>query len=292
MLKDAVRTLQYRAAIFEHARDRVVLDLGCGSGVLSIFAAQAGAQHVYAVERTSLSVLANLMFKANGVDDRITLLRDDSRNIKLPVRADLLVHEILGSDPLAEGIVPILDDARERLLRPEGRLLPGRLEVCAIGLDAQRLPLYAERTKKEVEHLSTLYGVNFSPLDLALQTWDTTFLMSTDHGESALDHLLTDETVLWDLDLSRSLEAQVATPTRSVLRARHHGRLAGVVLFFRAHLDEKMILSTSPYAHRTHWDFTFYDLSRIVAVAPGDEMQVTARVEFVEDRQRIFIDFA
>lgn len=52
MLKDEVRTMSYRASIYNNKhlfKDKVVLDVGCGTGILSMFAAKAGAKHVYGV---------------------------------------------------------------------------------------------------------------------------------------------------------------------------------------------------------------------------------------------------
>lgn len=52
MLKDEVRTLSYRSAIYNNKhlfQDKIVLDVGCGTGILSMFAAKAGAKHVYGV---------------------------------------------------------------------------------------------------------------------------------------------------------------------------------------------------------------------------------------------------
>jgi protein arginine N-methyltransferase 1 len=292
MLRDTIRTLQYRAAIFAHARDQVVLDVGCGSGALSIFAAQAGAKHVYAIERTSVAVLARLMFKANGVEDRVTLIRGDSRSIDLPERADLLVHELFSSDALSEGVVPILDDARARLLRPGGRLLPTRLEVCCIGIDVQRLPFATERITKDLTTLEGLYGFDLSALQIALQTWDTAERPSVEYSEDLRNHLLTDESVLWDLDLSRSTREQVEAPARATLRAVLSGRLAGVLLFFRAHLDDQTLLTTTPHAAKTHWDFTVCHFTQTVVVSPGTAVDVVARVDASSDRQRISVELA
>jgi len=58
MLKDSVRTLTYKNAIMNNAhifKDKVVMDVGCGTGILSIFAAKAGAKHVYAVDYANIA---------------------------------------------------------------------------------------------------------------------------------------------------------------------------------------------------------------------------------------------
>jgi SAM-dependent methyltransferase len=292
LLRDAVRTLAYRSAIFAQARDQVVLDLGCGSGVLSIFAAQAGARKVYAVERTRVASLARLMFKANSVEDRITLLREDSRKLELPEKVDLIVHEIFGTDPLNEGLVPILDDARARLLKPGGRLLPHRLEIGCLGLEASRLPGARERKTLQAAQLSAIYGVDFSPFEMAMSTQRTPLSMSHARTDDQLDRILTAESWLYDLDLGRPLAEQIAKPREVELEARQGGQLGGVLLFFRAHLDETLSISTSPYAPRTHWDWGAHELSRIVGVKAGERVRVVARVEAIDDEYRIVVDLS
>lgn len=61
MLKDKTRTRAYQRAIEESPdqfKDKIVLDIGCGTGILSIFAARAGAKHVYAIEYAEIALFA------------------------------------------------------------------------------------------------------------------------------------------------------------------------------------------------------------------------------------------
>lgn len=56
MLKDEVRTLTYRNSMYHNKhvfKDKIVLDVGSGTGILSMFAAKAGAKHVYGVGNTT-----------------------------------------------------------------------------------------------------------------------------------------------------------------------------------------------------------------------------------------------
>lgn len=58
MLKDEVRTLTYRNSMYHNKhvfKDKIVLDVGSGTGILSMFAAKAGAKKVYGVRRLSLT---------------------------------------------------------------------------------------------------------------------------------------------------------------------------------------------------------------------------------------------
>jgi hypothetical protein len=88
MLKDEVRTRTYQLAILENRhlfKDKVVLDVGCGTGILSMFAAQAGARHVYAVDCSSIIEQARKIVQRNGFQDKITLIRGKIEEIDLPV---------------------------------------------------------------------------------------------------------------------------------------------------------------------------------------------------------------
>ncbi len=84
MICDRVRTEAFRHAIDSVVRPGdVVLDVGAGSGILSMFAARAGAARVYAVERTTVAVMAQELAAANGFADVIEVIQGDVMDIEL-----------------------------------------------------------------------------------------------------------------------------------------------------------------------------------------------------------------
>jgi Ribosomal protein L11 methyltransferase (PrmA) len=85
MLKDEVRTKTYEMAIMQNKhlfQNKIILDVGCGTGILSMFAAQAGAKHVYAVDCSSIADQARQIVEINGFADKITVIKGKVRTKK------------------------------------------------------------------------------------------------------------------------------------------------------------------------------------------------------------------
>jgi protein arginine N-methyltransferase 3 len=79
MLQDKVRTSTYASFILSNQalfRDAIVLDVGCGTGILSLFAARAGAKRVLAVDASDIVRRATKNVEANGYEDVITSVTD------------------------------------------------------------------------------------------------------------------------------------------------------------------------------------------------------------------------
>src|SRR5262245_42889107 len=98
MLRDAVRNAAFpRAIAAEVTPGAVVLDVGAGTGILSLFAAQACASRVFAVEAGAIAAFARRLVVANDFQDRIVILSGDIRRLSLPSAVDVLVSEWLGT---------------------------------------------------------------------------------------------------------------------------------------------------------------------------------------------------
>lgn len=124
MIKDKIRTSSYQKAIEnnpEAFKDKIVLDIGCGTGILSIFAARAGAKHVYAIEFADIADYAKQIVKMNSLDDRITIIKSKVEEAQLPVdKVDIIISEWMGYFLLYESMLDTVLYARDRWLAKDG----------------------------------------------------------------------------------------------------------------------------------------------------------------------------
>lgn len=296
MLQDTVRVMAYQAAIARHSRGCSVVEVGCGSGILSIFAARAGARRVVAIEESEIAALAERMIRANGCDGIVELRRANSRDVELDEPADLLIHEILGTDPFSENLLPFVIDARERLLRPGGRLLPWRIQVFCIGIEAAVKPHRSlAQYLAETAEAQRLYGVNMAPFMEILAAVDPRQLIPPFEDADPKffkPKVLSEECLLRDVDLRTDGLDRVGEPSEAVLRIQSPGALGSVAVYFRAHLDEDVQLSNAPFAPLTSWGRNVRHLSRPVTVAPGDEVRLRVELKSWRGRQMLDVDLA
>jgi len=88
MLTDRHRMESYYAAIVGNNSDRfkgkVVLDVGAGTGILALWAAQAGASRVFAVEATAMAEHARTLVAAHSFEDTVTVIQQPIEDVQLP----------------------------------------------------------------------------------------------------------------------------------------------------------------------------------------------------------------
>lgn len=156
----------YRDAVRAASPGKVVLDIGTGRDALwAIEAAHAGARHVYAIE-ADLTVAARAAeaVESAGLSDRVTVRPGHSTEQTLAVRAEVCVSEIVGNIATAEGVIPVLADARSRLCAPDCAWIPFRVQTWAAAVDlsaAAPLSIAAE----SLPYLHSIFDTAGGPFD-------------------------------------------------------------------------------------------------------------------------------
>jgi len=141
MLLDRERIEFYDQALAHCCHQKIVLEVGTGTGILSILAAFHGAQHVYTIERDPfLARLAKKTIQRLGLSRKITVIVGDSTKIKTGTfpKADVFVQEVFGSDPLNEGLLAAVHDV-QRFLKSDCVFVPEKFSYCLSGYQSKML---------------------------------------------------------------------------------------------------------------------------------------------------------
>ncbi len=155
MIQDQVRTSTYAEFILTNPsifEDAVVLDVGCGTGILSLFAARGGAKRVYAVDASDIAEKAEKIVKVNGMEDIITVIRGKIEELTIPEKVDIIISEWMGYALLYESMLDSVLSARDRFLRPGGIMAPSQCKMMLGLCDA------GEILKDRVTFWNDVYG--------------------------------------------------------------------------------------------------------------------------------------
>ncbi|XP_075896513.1 protein arginine N-methyltransferase 2 isoform X2 [Nelusetta ayraudi] len=172
MLSDKSRTEAYRQVILNNSaslRNKAVMDLGCGTGIISLFCARlAQPSAVYAVEASSMAEYTRQLVRQNGCEKVITVLQGRAEEIRLAEKVDVLVSEWMGNCLLFEYMLESVLMARDRWLREGGVMWPSSAALVLVPCQADSY--YTEK----MVFWESPYGLDFTPLQpLAQQEFFT-----------------------------------------------------------------------------------------------------------------------
>ena len=271
MLGDRIRCEAFRRALAALVKpDSVVLDVGAGTGLLSLFAAQAGATTVYAVERTSTAKLARTIVARNGFAECIRIFEDDIVHVVLPETVDIIVSEFLGGCGLDENLLPAVVIARDHWLKPGGQMIPNRVSswmapACDNLLDSD---LHFWNTRP--------YGVDLT--DIGLQTAKQ---VQPCRYNVLRHHLLSEPQAMWEIDINRVTFEESLQTFRADLSfvIQRSGRCNSLATWFEADLGGGVMLSNEPSMNYTHWGRWVLPIGTSLPLAKGTRMDVQFRIE-------------
>lgn len=262
MLLDTVRCNAYREAVRRVVRPGdIVVDIGAGTGLLSLFAVEAGAKHVYALEMSAIADIAGQIIASNNMQDRITLIRRKSTRTTLPCLGDVLVTEtlsILGFD--TENTCEFIADAKRRLLKPEARIIPQTSDTYLMPVQSDAFGIG--------QLPSRMYDFDFSPLRRA--RYSRQAIHTEVSGKSVLE--LAEPVRHWHIDFSaapRKFEA-----AEFVFKIRQEGRLDGFIGWFEAGLCPGVTLTNSPRDPRTSWGQVYFPIREQPMVRVGQSLKL------------------
>ena len=259
MLLDTARMDSYRRAIKASVKPGdVVVDVGCGTGVLSFMACEAGAKRVYAIEGGPVIEVARELAIDNGFADRIEFLDGWSIDIGIPEPADVLITETIGNAGLDEGIVAWTSDARQRLLRPGAVMLPQRLRLWVAAVES--FDDHALVSDWRAPDLPYDYAAAHRS---AAQTLWFAYLLP--------NHLLGQPELAADIDLTTALNE--TTSSVGHVRVDRDGTLHGLACWFDSLLCAGVTVDNLPPRTDSSWAQGFLPLAEPLAVSAGEQLR-------------------
>lgn len=279
MIDDEPRTRAYQKAILDNKayfKDKVVMDVGCGTGILSIFCAQAGAKKVYAVEASSLANVAKDIVKENKFEEVIEVIHSKVEDVILPnnIKVDALVSEWMGFYLLHEGMLDSVLFARHKFLKEGGEMFPESATIYVAPCSVKSL----------YQKWHNVYGISMSAFGKQLRASKCNKPEILSIGA---DELLGEETAMAWINLKEDMPEDLDTYSiQHVVAANKAGSYQGICVWFDCTFPElsnevgRQVLSTSPSSPETHWKQT------VIVLPDGQEVEAGEPIAFQLDMNR------
>ncbi|KXS21232.1 S-adenosyl-L-methionine-dependent methyltransferase [Gonapodya prolifera JEL478] len=290
MLKDKVRTEAYRDFIYLNKHlfaGKTVLDVGCGTGILSMFCARAGAARVYAVDNSDIVDKAREIVKLNGLQDVVTVLRGKIESTPLPTPVDIIVSEWMGYCLLFEAMLDSVLVAREAHLRKGGILAPGGCEMhAALWSDPEWID-------EHVGYFGDVYGFAMEPLKEEFYKEGQVEVLAKDSIVSDLVLLKT-----WDIAACTVPSLDFTSTVTLQVTRRDVSKIYGIAVSFDVTFsgpspdDHNVRMTTSPLSTPTHWKQGLLLLREPIVLDKDGPSEVTVQLSVckgVENKRELEI---
>ncbi|KAH8413234.1 hypothetical protein KR009_009073, partial [Drosophila setifemur] len=263
MLKDRPRQEAYYNAILGNKdlfKDKIVMDVGAGTGILSAFCAKAGARLVYAVEASNVATKVALdLIEDNGLTDVVKVIHSRVEEFELPSEAqkvDIIVSEWMGFYLLHEGMLDSVLLARDKFLKEDGQLFPSECTMfvapCSVpslydswsDVDGIKMDTFARKLRAQKPARPEILPVE--PKDLL--------------HEGVVIH--------WMNLLDVSVDELDCIEFKDVMALQKTGKHQGFCIWWEVRFpgENSVVLSTHPDAPLTHW-------KQVVLVLPEESCE-------------------
>ncbi|XP_046559649.1 protein arginine N-methyltransferase 1-B-like [Haliotis rubra] len=272
MLKDEVRTLTYRNSMYYNKhlfKGKTVLDVGCGTGILCMFAAKAGAAKVIGIECSNIIEYAEKIVKANHLDNVISLVRGKVEEVVLPdgvEKVDIIISEWMGYCLFYESMLKTVIFARDKWLAPGGLIFPDRATLYITGIEDRQ---YKD---EKINWWDNVYG------------FDMSVIRSVAISEPLVDvvdpkQVVSNSCLIKEVDIYTVTEDDMTFTSPFHLQCRRNDYCHALVTFFNMEFTKchkRTGFSTAPEAPYTHWKQTvFYLGENDLTIKKGEEIYGT-----------------
>ncbi|CRL07430.1 CLUMA_CG020399, isoform B [Clunio marinus] len=269
MLKDEVRTLSYRNAMYHNKhlfKGKVVLDIGCGTGILSMFAAKAGASKVIAIEFSNIADYAVKIIEANNLSHIITLVKGKVEEVTLPdgiTSVDIIISEWMGYCLFYESMLDTVLYARDKWLDKEnGMMFPDRCTLFVTAIEDRQ---YKD---EKINWWDEVYGFNMSHIRKVAITEPLVDVVDP-------KQIVTNSYMIKDIDLYTVNKKDLAFCSPFHLTVKRNDFIQALVTYFNVEFTKchkRLGFSTSPESPYTHWKQTVFYLDDYMTAKKGEEV--------------------
>ncbi|XP_034942596.1 protein arginine N-methyltransferase 1 isoform X1 [Chelonus insularis] len=268
MLKDEVRTVTYRNSMYHNKhlfKGKTVLDIGCGTGILSMFAAKAGAAKVIGIECSNIVEHAEKIVEANHLSHIITIVKGKVEEIVLPdgiEKVDIIISEWMGYCLFYESMLDTVLFARDKWLKPDGMLFPDKATLFICGIEDRQ---YKD---EKINWWDDVYGFDMSSIrQVAI-------------SEPLVDvvdpkQVVTNSCLIKEVDLYTVTKADLDFSSPFTLQVRRNDYVQALVTFFNIEFTKchkRVGFSTAPEGQYTHWKQTVFYFDSYMTVKKGEEI--------------------
>jgi protein arginine N-methyltransferase 1 len=265
MIHDRRRVEAYQRALELAVKpDSVVVDIGTGLGIIAFLACQAGARIVYAIEPSAVVHVARQLATVNGYGQRVIFIEDMSTCVTLPEKADVIVSDMGGALPLYHQHIPSIVDARKRLLKPHGILIPRSDTVWAGVVNAPEIHA------KIVPRLDFAPGLDMRPAwQMAANVFSNTRFKESQLVTAPQRLVTLDYSSVDDPNLHAQVTCEVMGP----------GTGHGISLWFERIMADGISYSTAPGEPEMVYGGLFLPWPEAVELDPSDTVELQVRAD-------------
>lgn len=272
MLADIARNDYYDQAISKVVNGSTrVLDIGTGSGLLSMMAARAGASFVVACEmQKDLAETAQEIIEANGYSEQIVVYNKKSTDLiigeELEGKVDVVVSEILDCGGLGEGVLPSLRHAQQHLAKSGAVMVPAGISLYGMLVE---IP-----SRHIINPIKKISGFDLSAFDKFRMSgqYESIYLNREDYKP------LSKVFKLRNYDFHNIPEKRdLLSPDKEMIQVStsDHGKVHAVVFWFDLHLDKEITVNSGPSGELKHWGQAAYYFEDGPVVKEGQSIDLT-----------------